>query len=190
MSALVFRGGLAGSIFHQFNTKHQTFASGVADDAMFSGQFEKSLPQMIADMECILLKTLAINHSKHRASLRTDDRIPAESVDVDSRGQRVRNFGRGHHRSQRCAVGNALRHRYDIWDDVVRFKPPIMRSGPSKSTLNFVRDADATRRAHMLVSGLQIAVRKHDRAADSLNGLGDKGRHPPRSGVLNQVQYV
>src|ERR1700720_2114309 len=165
MRALVFRGRLAGPIFHQFNTKHQTFASGVAEDAVFSGQFAKSLSQTIADMECILLKTLAINHSKHRPSLRTDDRISAESVDMDTRGQRVRDFGRGHHRSQRCAVGNALRYRYDIRDDVVRFKSPIMRPGPSKPTLNFIRDADATRCTHMLISGLQIAVREDDRAA-------------------------
>src|SRR5260370_41560588 len=112
---------------------------------------------------------LAINYLKDSASRRADNRIPAKSVEMNARGKRLRDLGLGHDRGKRHSVANALRHRYDIRNYALRFKSPIVRSGPSKTRLNFVRDADAAHRAYVLVSDFQITIRKNDRSADSLN---------------------
>src|SRR6266478_6110664 len=96
MRALVFRRLFGGSIFDKFNAKHQTFATGVANYVMFSCQFAKSFQQIIADLKRVLLKTLAINHLKHSASLGTDNRIPTESVYMNARSKCLRDLGPGH----------------------------------------------------------------------------------------------
>src|SRR5271165_4002970 len=124
---------------------------------------------MLAYVKRVLLKMLAINYLKHSASLRTDNRISAKSVEMNARGKRLRDLGLGYDRGKRYTVANALRHRDDIRNYTLRFKSPIVRSGPSKTRLNFVRDAHAAHCAHVLISDFQIAIRKNYRSTDSLN---------------------
>src|SRR5271166_7108086 len=118
---------------------------------MFYCQFAKSLLQMLAYAKRVLLKMLAINYLKDSASLRTDNRIPAKSVEMNARGKRSRDLGPGHHRGKRHTVADALGHGYDIRNYALRFKSPIVRSSPPKTRLNLVRDADAARRTRVLV---------------------------------------
>src|ERR1700761_2723272 len=124
---------------------------------------------MIANLERVLLESFTLNDPKDSASLCADDWIPAKGVYVNPRGKRLRDFGRSNDSSQRRAVGNALRHGDYIRDDVVRFKPPKMGSGPPEPRLNLVRDAKAARCPDVLVSCSKIAVRENDCSADSLN---------------------
>src|ERR1700730_9472838 len=124
---------------------------------------------MLAYVKRVLLKMLAINDLKDSASLRTDNWISAKGVEMNARGKRLRDLGLGHDRGKRHTVADALRHRYDIRNYALRFKSPIVRAGPSKTRLNFVRDADAARRTHVPVRAFQITIRKNDRSADSLN---------------------
>src|SRR5271156_698754 len=102
---------------------------------MFFCQSAKSRLQMMADLERVLLEAFALNDTKDSASLCTDDWVPAKGVYMNPRGECLRDFGRSNDGSQRCAVGNALRHRDYIRDDVMRFKPPEMGSGSSKPRL-------------------------------------------------------
>ena len=133
MRALVFRRLLGGSIFDKFNAKHQTFATGVANYVMFSCQFAKSFQQIIADLKGVLLKTLAINHLKHSASLGTRQPDYHRKCLYECEKQVLARSGPGHNCGKRRTVADALRHCHDIRNYVVRFKSPIVRSGSSKT---------------------------------------------------------
>ena len=58
---------------------------------------------------------------------------------------------------------------------------PEMRAGAAEAGLHFVGDAHAAGGAHVFVGVLEIAVRKHDEAADALDGFGDEAGDLPRA---------
>src|SRR5215467_4737233 len=100
--------------------------------------------EMGANRQRILLQALAVDHFEHRFPLRADDRVAAERVEMNPLRERVGDLCRRHHRRQRSSVADALGHGYDVRDDSLQLKAPIMAARPSKSGLNFIRDADAT----------------------------------------------
>src|SRR5689334_18136866 len=65
-----------------------------------------------------------------------------------------------------------------------------MGAGASEPGLHFVGDTNATRRADVFVSVLEIMVRKDDAAAHSLDRLGNVTRDSARSGIVDQVLHV
>ena len=58
----------------------------------------------------------------------------------------------------------------------MRFEAPIMRAGPAKAGLHFIRDTNSARAPHMFVGMLQVAVGKDHHTAHALDRLRDKAR--------------
>ena len=116
--------------------------------------------------------------------------FPAEGIEVNSLGQHASDLRRGDYRRQRTPVADALRHRHDIGNDTLRFESPKMAAGPAKTGLDFVRYADATGSADVLVNLLEIAVRKDNASANALNRFGDEARDPAGGGEVDELLDV
>ena len=65
------------------------------------------------------------------------------------------------------------------------FKSPEMRACSAKASLHFIRDANASRRANVFVSVLEIILRELYKAPDALDGFRDEARDFSRRRVIN-----
>src|SRR5687767_1729489 len=106
---------------------------------------------------------------------------------MNARGQRLRDLRRGDDGRERTAIADPFGHGHNVRDDTLRFESPVMRAGAAEARLNFIRDANTAGGANVFVSVPQIAVRKHDGAADALNALGDEPRDLTGGAELNEI---
>ena len=71
------------AVFHQLDAEHQTFAANVANDVVFFLQPNESGGNVVAHLERISLQLFALDHFENGLSLRADDRIAAEGVEMN-----------------------------------------------------------------------------------------------------------
>ena len=102
----------------------------------------------------------------------------------------MRNLRRRDHGSERTAVADTFGHRDDVGNHALCFETPEVRARPAKARLHFVRDANATGGADVLVSVLEITLRKLHEPTDALNGFSDERRDLARRGVINHLFHV
>ena len=61
----------------------------------------------------------------------------------------------------REAVADSLGHDDHVWDNIVRFISPVVRSAATKASLNFISDTDASHRSDLFINTFQVSFRVH-----------------------------
>ena len=167
--ALLFCGFFGCPVSDQLNTEHQTFAPNFTYQIVLLRKFAEPVDEVISDIERVLLQLFPIDHFEYGPALCAYDRISAERIEMDSFSQTLCDLGSGYHCAKGSAVSDPFSQGYDVWYYTLTFESPIGLAGTAKTSLDFVRYADATCFTHMLVYMPKITIREHNGSANPLN---------------------
>mmetsp|Transcript_142826 Transcript_142826/g.319361 ORF Transcript_142826/g.319361 Transcript_142826/m.319361 type:complete len:244 (-) Transcript_142826:361-1092(-) len=126
------------------------------------GQLSEACLQMLAHIQGVSLKLLAIHSVHHSKPRRRSNRTATEGVEVfdSGAGESSSNLVRAHDCCKGESVSEWLPHCHNVWDDPLLLKSPVMGAIPTKSSLHFVGNTYTTCLAHMGIDLFQVASRQ------------------------------
>jgi len=145
-------GGARFAIGDEVDAEEETGAADVADEGMVGLQSAKRIEPARADFEGVFLKIFFTQDLEDREAGGTGDGIAAECAEkfhavVEGSGD----FSSGDDGGERKSIADGFAEDDDVGNNLLRFETPEMRAEAAEADLDFVRDADTTRRAHVFV---------------------------------------
>src|SRR5436190_3102341 len=89
---------------------------------MFLLQLLQSCEQVIPDLQRVFLQLLALDDLQDRLTLRTNDRVAAEGVEMNPFRKHARDLWCRHNGGQWTAVSDAFSHCNDVWNYPLRLE--------------------------------------------------------------------
>src|SRR5262245_23848339 len=84
LSAFNFGGLFRCPVFYKFNAQHQAFAAHIADNFMFCLELLKPGENVTPKFKRVFLQVLLLDNLQDCFANRTNNRVAAESVEVNS----------------------------------------------------------------------------------------------------------
>src|ERR1017187_2770295 len=181
------RGFLGLRVEHEFERLHHAHAAHVADDRVFLLQVEQAVVEIGADDVAVADEVVFLDEVDDGGGGDAGDGIAAEGGDGWTL-VRVGDLRRGHGEADGKAVGQRLGGGEDVRLDLPVLDAEPAFAGAAPAGLNLVGDEVAAVLFDDGEGDLEVLLGWHNKAADSLDGLGDHAGDGTRGGGLRSEE--